>query len=381
MPYSVPVGDNAAPTGERIAGFDGLRAFAVLLVMASHVWLAVPELLGHSWYRVFPRGGFLGVNVFFVLSGFLITYRFLETRNARFTSSLRNFAAKRFMRIMPLTLLFLSLNLAYVLLWGVPDTYTMGNVWTGIISTIGQYANYAIYNDPRVLSDNVAIWSLSIEGQFYFFAPFFLFLVVRGRRSLVPVVVTTVLFVVLVLNAARLYDASGWFAAYIRTESRFSSLVLGMLGALWFRPKPDRGRRILGPASLVAAACIIGIIGWARANGGFVWFGGMALFDLATLVVVLSAAAAVCPFSRLLDLRPIRWIGQISFGLYMWQLPVFRLIGRHGMGLSSTSRLVLAVGLTFALSTLSWSFFEKPLLRSRFSRWLAGGRTVTASSH
>jgi len=102
----------------RILGFDGVRALAVLLVFASHIWLGVPELMQYGWYKVFPRGGFLGVNVFFVLSGFLITYRLSTIRAGSRRAGLRSYFGGRFMRIMPLALLFLAAHVVYVALIG-----------------------------------------------------------------------------------------------------------------------------------------------------------------------------------------------------------------------------------------------------------------------
>ena len=129
---------------ERIAGFDGVRALAVLLVFVSHIWLGVPELIRYGWYKVFTRGGFLGVNVFFVLSGFLIAFRLATMGTERPRRALRGYYASRFVRIMPLALLFLLAHLVYVAVWGFPAEYGKSEEFTGIISTILQYSNFAI---------------------------------------------------------------------------------------------------------------------------------------------------------------------------------------------------------------------------------------------
>lgn len=358
---------------DRILGFDGVRALAVLLVFASHVWLGVPELMKYGWYKVFPRGGFLGVNVFFVLSGFLITYRLWTIRTGSRRSGLRSYFAGRFMRIMPLAVLFLIAHVLYVVLIGYPPDYGLSEEITGIVSTIFQYSNYAILDNTSVLKDNVAIWSLSIEGQFYIVAPLLVIpLAVAIRKTRWAGLVPVAILVPLILNAGRVYDTRGWFDVYIRSDTRISSLVIGVLGAFIWLTFRNVLPRVLGSMSVLAvvAACII--VAKGRADGPFIWKGGMALFDLACLVVILSLAFACCPLVRVLELRPLKWLGEISYGLYLWQLPVVWMVNRHGLSLDWRFRLVLIPVVVVAMSAATYKYFERPLMRSGVARKLRG---------
>lgn len=368
-------------TSARIAGFDGVRALAVLLVFVSHVWLGVPELIRYGWYKVFTRGGFLGVNVFFVLSGFLIAFRLASIDTERLRSGLRTYYASRLMRIMPLALLFLALHLLYVAAFGFPDVYGKTEEITGIVSTIFQYSNFAILQNPKVLSDNVAIWSLSIEGQFYAVAPLVvipLAVAARTRRWVSGIFV--LLLVPLVVHAARVYDAKGWFEAYIRTDTRISSLLFGVGGAFVWLGWKNRVPRMIAALSIVAVVVQGVIVARGSADGQFIWKGGVALFDGASLILILSLAYGCCPIVRLLELRPLRWLGKISYGLYLWQLPVVRMFNRHGLSLDWRLRLLLVPAIVVGLSALTWHFFEQPLMKSRFARRLRGAGTTSTES-
>ena len=98
----------------------------------------------------------------------------------------------------------------------------------------------------------------------------------------------------------------------------------------------------------------------------------MTLFDASILVVILALAADVYPAAKLLSAPPTEWVGRISYGLYLWQIPVFRIIDRHGATLSSSTRLVLAVAGVFAVSIFSWYVLERPVMKSRWAKQLAG---------
>lgn len=365
-------------SSERIAGFDGLRALAVLLVFVSHIWLGVPELIRYGGYKVFTRGGFLGVNVFFVLSGFLIAFRLSLIDTGRLRTGLRGYYASRFMRIMPLALLFLGLHFLYVALWGFPKDFGRSEEITGIVSTIFQYSNFAILHAPNVLRDNVAVWSLSIEGQFYVCAPLLvipLAVATRTRRWLVGLLVP--ILVVLVLHAAGVYESEGWFAVYLRTDTRISSLLIGVTGAVVWLSYRNRIPRLFAIASVAAVVVQGVIVARAAADGSFMWKGGMAIFDFASLVLVLALAYACCPLVRLLEIRPMRWLGKISYGLYLWQLPVIWIFNRHGQSLDWRLRLLLIPTIVVGMSALTWRYFEQPLLRSGFAKRLRGARTLT----
>ena len=98
----------------------------------------------------------------------------------------------------------------------------------------------------------------------------------------------------------------------------------------------------------------------------------MTLFDASILVVILALAADVYPAAKLLSAPPTEWVGRISYGLYLWQIPIFRIIDRHGATLSSGLRLAIAIAAVFSVSIFSWYALERPVMKSRWAKRLAG---------
>lgn len=101
--------------------------------------------------------------------------------------------------------------------------------------------------------------------------------------------------------------------------------------------------------------------------------GGMTLFDASVLVIILALAVDVYPGRKLLVAGLTDWMGRISYGLYLWQIPIFRFIERHGATLSSGIRCILAIGGVFAVSSFSWYALERPVMKSHWAKQLAGG--------
>ncbi len=362
-----------APDLKRIDGLDGVRAFAVTLVFISHFFIAVPTLLGQAWYRVFTRGGYLGVNGFFVLSGFLITYRLLGTAHHDGHFRWRQFYAHRAVRLFPAMFFVLGAHFVYAVLFDYPPLGLVSDEWTMVKSTVLQYANWAIYKNPNLFVDNVSLWSLSIEGQFYIFWPILAFFIFQKiEKHTVCLLILSVVITASIVQSSLVYGEHGWFAAYLRTDTRVQSLLVGAMGAaLWLRTDLINAR-VLRVMSIPATLCVILIVRYSKADGSFIWNGGMTLFDISVLLVILALAKDAYLGKSLLQLGFVNWVGKISYGLYLWQIPVFRVIERHGASLSSVIRCFIALGGVFGISSLSWYLLEKPLMKSRWARQLAG---------
>jgi peptidoglycan/LPS O-acetylase OafA/YrhL len=358
----------------RIEGLDGLRAVAVMTVLVSHIFIAVPGVLQYSFFRTFARGGFLGVNIFFVMSGFLITSRLLQDKETGGQINLRKFYAHRALRIFPAVTVFLAAHYFYAVKNDFPLSGTAANEFAMTKATFLQYANYAVYKNPMTqFIDNVSLWSLSIEGQFYIAVPIVVFVLFRKNRSnYLPVGIIVLSIGILAIQRGIVYNDLGWFATYIRTDTRIESLIIGMLGAVLMMKTNVVKPTFLRYASFPAVIVVVVIVLYGRADGSFMWFGGMTLFDVACLVIVLALAHQAFFASRILCWKPIAWVGVISYGLYIWQIPVFRIIQRHGEKLSNIERLVLAMSATFLLSALSWYLIERPAMRSQWGQRLAG---------
>ena len=358
----------------RIEGLDGLRAVAVMTVLVSHIFIAAPGVLQYSFFRTFARGGFLGVNIFFVMSGFLITSRLLQDKETGGQINLRKFYAHRALRIFPAVTVFLAAHYFYAVKNDFPLSGTAANEFAMTKATFLQYANYAVYKNPMTqFIDNVSLWSLSIEGQFYIAVPIVVFVLFRKNRSnYLPVGIIVLSIGILAIQRGIVYNDLSWFATYIRTDTRIESLIIGMLGAVLMMKTNVVKPTFLRYASFPAVIVVVVIVLYGRADGSFMWFGGMTLFDVACLVIVLALAHQAFFASRILCWKPIAWVGVISYGLYIWQIPVFRIIQRHGEKLSNIERLVLAMSATFLLSALSWYLIERPAMRSQWGQRLAG---------
>lgn len=360
-------------TATRIEGLDGIRALAVTVVFMSHLPIALQDLGGPGWFQNFPYAGFLGVNVFFVMSGFLITHRLLVGADDRGRPVLRTFWVHRGARILPAVTVFLVVHGVYAVIAGFPPYGSVFDEFLMVTSTLLQFANYAILADIDNLFDNGALWSLAVEGQFYVVWPFVVWVLLRRvRRGTTIVAVLAVAAILLSRHRSNVFDSLGSFDTYLRTDTRIESLVIGALGAFaWMRTSlvPERLLRWSSVPALVAMVVIfLNATQWS----GFIWHWGMSVFDLCALVVVLSLATGTSPFVRMLTVRPVVWVGTISYGLYIWQVPVLHVLLRHGEPLGDPVQAAVAVVATVGLATASWYVVEKPIRQSTLVSRLAG---------
>jgi len=368
-PYPCPV----ERVGDRIEGLDGLRALAVTVVYLSHLPIALSSLDSVGWFENFPEAGFLGVNLFFVLSGFLITDRLLATSRDGGQPALRRFWVRRAARILPAVTAFLVAHAIYAVVAGFPPDGSIFDEFLMLASTLAQFPNYAILADIDNLSDNGALWSLGVEGQFYVVWPLVTwFLLRKVRRPEWVIVALVVVIAVLSRHRAGVFDARGSFDAYLRTDTRIESLIIGAVGAwAWIRTDrvPVRALRVLTLPALVAMVAIfLNATQWST----FIWHWGMTAFDLCALVVILALATGVSPVRRILEWRPVAWVGMVSYGLYIWQVPVLHILLRHADSLGTATKGIVSVTATLALATASWHVVEKPIRSSAFVARMSG---------
>jgi peptidoglycan/LPS O-acetylase OafA/YrhL len=367
-----------------LPGLDGLRAVSVLAVLAFHHYF----IGGHE--QGFAPGGFLGVEVFFVVSGYLITSLLLAERRETGRVSLQRFWLRRARRLLPALYALLAVIILYALLF-LPDSinalksntlaalsYT-SNWW--LIISHQSYASEA--GRPALLKH---LWSLAIEEQFYLFWPPLLVLGLRklGRQKML----TTMFGVALASSALMAVLVSGSInAAYYGTETRLSGLLLGSMMAFFFAPyqirgKPGRGVRVvLDLAGLVGMAVLI----WSFRHFTFpslptsdssVFRGGFLLVDVATVLVIASVVHPRSDAGPILGCRPLRWIGLRSYSLYLWHFPIF-CVTRPGLDvpLHGWPLLVLRLALSFGAAELSYRYVETPIRNGAIGRYLALLRT------
>ena len=349
---------------------DGLRAFAVAAVIAYHLNLTD------------AGGGYLGVDIFFVLSGFLITGLLVEERARTGRIALRAFWARRARRLLPALLLVLSALSLYAGLGGPgldrstlrPDalaTLFYGANWHLIFTQSSYFAQFAA---PSPL---LHTWSLAIEEQFYVLWPLILLAllkVTRGSRRLLMVAILTLAAASAASMALLYHPGTDPSRIYYGTDTRAFELLIGAALAVLVagRSGPSRGgRRALHAAGLVA----IGAVAYACATAspqGWMWRGGLVLIGILTAVVIASISRLRSgPLGAVLSLAPVRWIGIISYGLYLWHWPVIVLMTRANTGLTGAPLKGAQVGTMLALATTSYFLVERPIRRARFGGWSA----------
>ncbi len=376
MPEPVKRGQRYMP------GLDGLRAIAVLGVILYH--------LNFTW----AEGGLLGVGVFFTLSGYLITDILLNQVNSG-GIKLKSFWLARARRLLPALFLMLIVVTAWVTLIGPhqpPDFRSAAlsaaayfNNWWLIIHDVSYFDRFA---PPDPLNH---LWSLSVEEQFYIVWPFLLMLGLRlvpeaARKTGVRprlAAVTAAAAVASGILMAILYSPSlDPSRVYYGTDTRALELLAGAtLAMLW--PSRRLHARIAAPARhTIEAAGVVGLVVIAlmfwRADefSPFLYRGGFALLALAS---VLAVAALAHPASRLgpiVGCKPMRWIGERSYGIYLWTLPIIVLTTPEGAQGADLLRAILQVAAIMAVAELSWRFVENPIRHGALGRlwkqWRAG---------
>ena len=346
---------------------DGLRGIAIIGVFAHHA--QVP----------FLAGGFIGVDVFFVLSGFLITALLLQEAEETRRISLRAFYIRRALRLLPA----LAVLLGALLL--VPRAFGMMRTDAALVSTVSAlYASNWVRAfgvlDLEVLSHT---WSLSIEEQFYLLWPPVVAVAVAlglRRRWLMLVALAGIAGATIARSVLWTTDES-WRRLYNGLDTRIDTLLIGALAALVFASLPSvgvlRGRAFRAIA--LAAALVLGAaMHIGRIDAPAMYFGVGALVSLCAALVVIGAVATDGGIGSLLAFGPLVWIGRISYGLYLWHYPVVvGLFDSHRLarlGVAPAWWIPMQIGASLALATASFYLLERPVLRlkARFGSRVAG---------
>jgi peptidoglycan/LPS O-acetylase OafA/YrhL len=360
----------AAPSLGYLAGLDGLRGIAVLLVLGYHA--GVPGL----------EGGFLGVDVFFVLSGFLITSLLLVEQANSGSIRLGRFWVRRARRLLPGLFAMLAALAAYATVARASD---LAQLRSDALATLGYFANWhAIFAGQGYFAQQARpspllhTWSLSIEEQFYLVWPPLLALLLRRRRAQRWALAVAVAGAAASAWAmAALYHAgAGLSRVYYGTDTRAQELLVGAALAVVLRRRPSPASVGAGSAAsalgLAAASGAAAIVATTTGSSSLIYRG--LLVGLAVLVAGVVGAVAVAPaapLARVLAAAPLRLTGRISYGLYLWHWPVFVYLDHARSGLSGAGLVGARLGVTFALATCSFVLLEEPI---RSGRWLAGAR-------
>jgi peptidoglycan/LPS O-acetylase OafA/YrhL len=347
------------PLVRHLPALDGLRALAVIAVIAYHADL--------SW----APGGFLGVELFFVVSGFLITSLLLAEVEARGTIHLRDFWMRRARRLLPALGLLL---LAVIVAGRVFAPENVESTRSGLLGAVTYVTNWQlIWSDvsyfeaigrPPLLQH---LWSLAVEEQYYLVWPLVVagLVALGGRRAVaaacaVGAVGSTALMWAIV-------DPNSPSRVYYGTDTRAAGLLLGGLLASTMvavdRPRPSRRlRRAIEGAGVLSLVTVVWLMVRTSEFDTGLYRGGFLRFAALTAVVILAITVPGSPLARILSARWLRWIGLRSYGLYLWHWPVF-VLTRPGVDvpLSGTPLLVLRVAITVALTEISYRWVEEPV--------------------
>ena len=372
-----PPSAGATPRG-RIGGLDGLRAVAVAVVLVYHL---MPGLL---------PGGMVGVDAFFVISGFLITSLLLVERRTTGRIDVGRFWIRRLRRIVPALLVAVAATVAAAACLGgdvllAVRRQVLGSVllvynWVEIIAG----SSYFDQTQPLLLTN---VWSLAVEEQFYLVWPLVVIvLLARGvsrQRVRVGALLALVLSLVSAVWALRLVrDGAPVSRVYMGTDTHAFGLMLGAAWALWhgratqgdLEPQPAGLRRVRGAvgwAGLAGLLILARVAGETATDGGSGPEPALIIASVCTLAVVQALTGEVAgadgPARRLMSLleaRPLKWLGERSYGLYLWHWPL-GVLAFYAIPPTANPWVVAVgvLGLTLCAAELSYALIETPVRR------------------
>ncbi|RIV19680.1 acetyltransferase [Alicyclobacillaceae bacterium I2511] len=357
--------------GRYMPGLDGLRALAVLAVIAYHLHV--------SW----APGGLLGVGVFFVLSGYLITDLLLAQWERHQRLNLKDFWLRRARRLLPALWVMLVGVVVWATLWSpsllsslrgdVLAAFFYVSNWWYIFHHVSYFARFG---PPSPLGH---LWSLAVEEQFYLFWPLGLTFFLRRSSRKGPLLAwTLVLATASALAMALLYQPGGDpNRVYYGTDTRAFSLLIGAaLAIVWPSRKLTSHvtwsmRWTLDVVGFAGVTAILLLIGGTNQYQTSLYRGGMVLLSVAAALAVASLAHPASDVGKVLGCKPLKWLGMRSYGIYLWHYPVI-VLTTPIMDVESFNgtRAALQVAASIALAALSWRYVEDPIRHGALSRYM-----------
>ena len=355
-------------------GLDGLRALAVVAVIAYHSEIeSVP-------------GGFLGVEIFFVISGYLITALLLEEFNLNRGINLRQFWVRRARRLLPALFLYIGGSVAFAYSMAEDVVPTKGEV----LSTLGYVYNWfgifqeISYTDVFERKNFFHhLWSLAVEEQFYLLWPVLLLCLQKHINRKVTI---SLLILGITSSAFLMWTMYQPFEdplrVYYGTDTRASGLLIGALLAYIWRPWSVEKSKLFPKgkdASFLVGIAAIGILVWANMHytllmpdADQLFRGGFLITSTVTAIVIACVVIPNSYLNSILGLAPFVWIGKRSYGLYLWHWPVFQLTReRVDVDINGWELFAVRMFVTLVLVEISYQCVERPIRERRMMRELA----------
>jgi peptidoglycan/LPS O-acetylase OafA/YrhL len=344
---------------------DGLRALAVLAIIAYH--------FDYGW----ARGAYLSVDLFFILSGFLIsTLLIMEWRRSN-TIALKQFWARRARRLLPALFVMLIVVAIFTRLevdpWnraairgdGIASLFYVAN-WRFIVDKQGYFELFSAASPLRHM------WTLAIEEQFYLVWPLVVFAAMKAGRGTLRVLTGVIVagIVASITVMARVYTPGDPLRAYYGTDARAHTILFGALLAILlvkWSPSDAAKRRVVAAGWIAFVAMLVA---WHFATGTSAryYHGGSALYAVLACVVIAGALQAG-GLRRLLSFEPLPWIGRLSYGIYLFHWPIIVWLVPSRVHIYGWPLNALRLVLTFVCATLSFYLVELPIRERRLPRW------------
>ncbi len=351
-------------------------------------------------------GGFIGVEVFFVISGYLITLLLIGEHEKSGRIGLKQFWMRRARRLLPALFLMMTLLMVYSAIF---ERDTLGKLRGDVIGGVGYVTNWyqiwigAGYTALLDFAPLRHLWSLAVEEQFYLLWPLVMLALMRlGRRRLPEISRWLVLTAILIAVATGLlyhpgqigtpdiapeaywsvggHHVSKMDTLYLSTITRATGLLLGAALAMIWRPVAVMRGPMRNKGPLLDLLAVIGL----GALGALAWFlhvqvdgradpwlfrGGFLGTDFATLLVIVAVTHRGARMGMFLGVQPLNWIGTRSYGLYLYHWPIFQIIRGNAGARLTVPEFVVAMVLTCIITELSYRYVEMPIRRRQLGKW------------
>ena len=360
-----------------LPSIDSLRAIAVIAVIIYHI------------DANYLPGGFLGVDLFFVLSGYLISSLIIKEYKSTGTVNLYNFYVRRARRLLPAVYFMITVVLIIITLFNgvllkksyldALFGYIYSSNWWYIFHKLDYFDSFGSQSPFKHL------WSLAIEEQFYMFFPLIFLLFNRKSKSnnsnskLNKNFIYVVLSLILVSLIAHilLFDINNINRIYFGTDTRAFSLLVGVVGAILYpmdrlsERTTKKDNMIYSIVSLVSILVLIGIMINTSEYNTWLYRGGFLLVAIIGLIIIISSGRQYTFMSKLLSFKPFVFIGKISYSLYLWHFPILVVTTPVSeIGNPNLFYVTLRIVLIFLVATGSYMFVETPIRKLGFVNYI-----------